>query len=142
NGNGYDTWVVPLTGDRKAVPYIESTFEKSQERISPDSRYVAYTTNETGMYQIVVQTFPDPNGGKWQITADGGIEPKWRRDGKELYYLAPDGKLMVVPVNAGATFSAGKPTALFQTPLTFLRGGPPRDRRYDVAADGRFLIAV
>jgi eukaryotic-like serine/threonine-protein kinase len=89
-----------------------------------------------------VQSFPDPNGGRWQITAQGGIEPKWKHDGRELYYLALDGKLMAVPVTPDRTFQAGSPTVLFQTPLVVNRAQSPRDRRYDVAPDGRFLVAV
>ena len=69
------------------------------------------------MYQIVVQSFPDPNRGRWQITAQGGTEPKWRRDGRELYYLALDGKLMAVPVKADRAFEAGTPSPLFEMPL-------------------------
>ena len=109
--------------------------------MSPDGRFVAYSTNESGLYQIVVQTFPDANGGKWQISADGGVEPKWRRDGRELYYLALDGKLMAVSTG-GAVFAPGRPVALFQTPLTVNRTQPLRDRRYDVGPDGRFLMVV
>jgi len=141
NGNGFESWLLPLFGDRKPVPFLESTFDRIQARISPDSRFVAYTTNESGMFQIVIQTFPDPNGGKWQISADGGVEPKWRRDGRELYYLALDGKLMAVPIS-GPAFNAGKPTVLFQTSLTVNRASPTRDRRYDVAPDGRFLMVI
>jgi Tol biopolymer transport system component len=141
-GNGFDNWLLPLFGDRMPRPYLESTFDRIQSRISPDSRYLAYTTNESGTFQIVVQTFPDPNGGKWQISADGGVQPKWRRDGRELYYLSLDGKIMAVPVSTGATFTAGRPMALFQTSLTVNRRSPTRDRQYDVAPDGRFLISV
>ena len=121
---------------------LESTFDRIQSRVSPDSRYLAYTTNESGTFQIVVQTFPDPNGGKWQISAEGGVQPKWRRDGRELYYLSLDGKIMSVPVSTGAAFTAGRPMTLFQTPLTVNRRSPTRDRQYDVAPDGRFLISV
>ncbi len=141
--SGVDTWVLDLSGaEPKASPFMESPFDKAQARISPDGRWLAYATNDSGTYQIVVQSFPDPNGGKWQITAQGGIEPKWSRNGKELYYLAFDGKLMAVPIKADRTFEAGTPTALFETPLTVNRNQSPRDRRYDVAPDGRFLIAV
>jgi hypothetical protein len=94
------------------------------------------------MYQIVVESFPDPNGGKWQITAQGGVEPKWRHDGRELYYLALDGKLMAVPVKSERTFEAGTGSPLFETPLTVSRPTASRDRRYDVTADGRFLIVT
>ena len=141
NGNGFEPWLLPLFGERKAVPFLQSQFDRIQARISPDSHYVAYTTNESGTFQIVVQTFPDPNGGKWQISAEGGVEPKWRRDGRELYYLALDGKMMAVPITVPA-FSAGKPTALFQTQLTVNKANPTRDRRYDIAPDGRFLMVV
>jgi eukaryotic-like serine/threonine-protein kinase len=142
---GVDTWLLTLTGEPKASPFIDSPFDKAQARISPDGRWIAYTTNDSGVYQIVVQSFPDPNLGRWQITAQGGIEPKWRRDGGELYYLAFDGNLMSVPVKeagAGRTFEAGTPTVLFQTPLPVSRTQAPRDRRYDVAPDGRFLVSV
>jgi eukaryotic-like serine/threonine-protein kinase len=137
----YDTWLLPLSGDRKPTPFLESEFDKVQARVSPDSRFIAYSTNESGTYQVVVQTFPDPNGGKWQVSGQGGVEPKWRRDGRELYYLALDGKLMSVSVG-GPAFTAGRPAVLFQTPLTVNRASPSRDRRYDVAPDGRFLMVV
>jgi eukaryotic-like serine/threonine-protein kinase len=141
NPAGADSWVMENFGEKKSTPFVESQFDKAQARISPDSHLVAYATNDSGTYQIVVQTFPDPNGGKWQITAQGGIEPKWKHDGRELYYLAPDGKLMAVQVKPDHTF--GNPVALFQTPLTVGRNiAFPRDRRYDVAPDGRFLMAV
>ncbi|HET9217179.1 MAG TPA: hypothetical protein VFR18_09390 [Terriglobia bacterium] len=91
----------------------------------------------------MVETFPDPNGGKWPISAAGGIEPKWRIDGKDLYYLALDGKLMAVPINStGSSLKAGRPEPLFQTSIVLNRAQPGRDRRYDVAPDGRFLIVT
>jgi Tol biopolymer transport system component len=137
---GVDTWIMENLGEKKTMPFVESQFDKAQARISPDGHYLAYATNDTGIYQIVVQTFPDPNGAKWQITAQGGIEPKWRHDGRELYYLALDGKMMAVPVKPDHTF--GTPSVLFQTPLAVGRNLTPRSRRYDVAPDGRFLIAA
>jgi eukaryotic-like serine/threonine-protein kinase len=140
-GGGVDLWVLD-TIEKKASPFIETRFDKAQSKISPDGRWIAYTTNDSGMYQIVVQSFPDPNGGKWQITSQGGIEPKWRHDGRELYYLALDGKLMAVSIKGEKTIEAGTPTPLFETPLTVPRGQLPRTHRYDVAPDGRFLIAV
>jgi len=142
---GVDTWLLSLSGVPKASPFIESPFDKAQARISPDGRWLAYTTNDSGMYQIMVQSFPDPNRGRWQITAQGGIEPKWRRDGRELYYLALDGNLMAVPIKEtkpDQPFEAGTPITLFQTSLAVSRTNSPRDRRYDVAPDGRFLIAM
>jgi Tol biopolymer transport system component len=137
----YDTWLLPLFGERRATPLLDSGFDQSHPRVSPDSHFIAYSTNESGTYQIVVQTFPDPNGGKWQISASGGIEPRWRRDGRELYYLGFDGKLMSASIG-GPPFSAGRPVELFQTPLTVNRAQPTRNRRYDVAPDGRFLMVI
>jgi serine/threonine protein kinase/Tol biopolymer transport system component len=142
NGNGFEPWLLPLFGEKKPTPFLQSQYDRIHARISPDSRYVAYTTNESGTQQIVVQTFPDPNGGKWQISGEGGVEPKWRHDGRELYYLALDGKMMAVPITGSPTFTAGKPTALFQTQLTVNKGNPTRDRRYDVTPDGRFLMVI
>jgi eukaryotic-like serine/threonine-protein kinase len=139
SAGGYDTWLLPLTGDRKPKPFLESQFDKFHARVSPNGRYIAFATNETGTYQVVVHTFPDPSGGKWTISAEGGVEPKWSRNGRELYYLAFDGKLMSVAI-AGPNFSAGRPTPLFQTRLSVNPGSPSRDRRYDVAPDGRFLM--
>jgi eukaryotic-like serine/threonine-protein kinase len=141
NTSGYDTWLLPTFGDRKPTPLLETGFDKFQARVSPNSNFVAYSTNESGTYQIVVQTFPDASGGKWQISADGGVEPKWRRDGRELFYLNLDGKLMSVAIG-GPPFIAGRPVELFQTPLTVNRAQPTRDRRYDIAPDGRFLMVI
>jgi serine/threonine protein kinase/Tol biopolymer transport system component len=139
--SGYDTWLMPLTGDRKPRPLLESPFDKFHARVSPDGRYIAFSTNESGAFQIVVQTFPDPSGGKWTISASGGVEPKWHPNGRELFFLALDGKLMSVAIN-GPPFSAGRVMELFQTPLSANRSSPSRDRRYDVAPDGRILIVT
>src|SRR5262249_17221751 len=138
-----DTWLQPLFGDRMPKPFLESPFDKIQARVSPDSQWVAYTTNETGMFQIVVQSFPDATKGRWQISAEGGVDPKWRGDGRELYYLALDGKLMSVALKVDRTIEAARPVPLFQTPLTVNRTRPDRGRRYDVSRDGkRFLIVT
>jgi hypothetical protein len=100
---------------------------------------LAYTTNESGTYQIVVQPFPDAGAGKWQITANGGTEPRWRGDGRELYYLGLDGRIMAVSIKADKTVEAGQPVLLFQTALN--TPANPGLKRYDVTFDGqRFLI--
>jgi Tol biopolymer transport system component len=138
----FDVLAMPLSGDKKPFTYLHSSFNNTQPQFSPDGRWVAYSTNESGSYQIVVRTFPDPNGGRWQVTANGGMEPRWRRDGRELYYVALDGKLMAVPIRPGSAFQADQATPLFQTPLTFPTF-TPFPIRYDVTADGqRFLMSV
>jgi Tol biopolymer transport system component len=135
-----DIWFLSMP-DKKPSRYLHNGFSNGQAQFSPDGRYVAYTTNESGSFQIVVQTFPDPAGGKWIITAQGGSEPIWKRDGRELYYLAADGKIMSVSIKTAPKFEAGPPTALFQTSLTPQPN--PFVRRYAVSADGqRFLFGA
>src|SRR5262249_9775118 len=90
NQTRLDIWLKPDSGNSPAKPYLQSkTFVYGEARVSPNGRWLAYTTNESGKYQIVVQTFPDPNLGKKQVSIEGGLYPTWRRDGRELYYLAP-----------------------------------------------------
>ena len=90
-----DLWVVPLSGDRKPMPVLHSEFNESQGQFSPNGRWIAYVSDESGMPQVYVQSFPTLTG-HWQVSPDGGTQPRWRRDGKELFYLAPDRKLMAV----------------------------------------------
>lgn len=117
-------------------------------QFSPNGRWVAYASNETGRYEIYVRPFPE-GGGTWQMSTAGGIYPRWRRDGAELFYIAPDNTLMAVPVRAGTdgrTFSPGSPVALFKTQLATGAnvgiGGFASAPQYAVAADGRFLMNV
>ena len=110
-------WAVPLFGDRKPSPFVQGSFGATSAQFSPNGHYLAYTSNETGRNEIYIQTFPQ-HTGKWQISTSGGLEPMWRRDGRELFYLSGDGKLMSVDVNPdSATFRTGIPKPLFQTPL-------------------------
>jgi WD40-like Beta Propeller Repeat len=134
-----DLWVLPLTGDRRPMPFLQTQFEERQGQFSPNGRRVAYISDESGRYEVYVQSFP-ALGGKWQISTDGGTEPSWRRDGKELFYLAADGKLMVVEVKANSTF-ASVPRALFVAPSVGLDPGARLLSTYSVTADGqRFLF--
>jgi len=108
-------------------------------QFSPDGKWMAYASNETGRWEIYVTSFPTPRG-KWQVSVGGGEQPRWRGDGKELFYLSPDSKMMAVPVTTGADFDSGTPMALFQaTPRQPI---PIYDLFvYDVSRDGqRFLI--
>ncbi len=102
---------------------------------------MAYASNETGSWEIYVSPFPGANG-KWQVSSGGGQEPRWRQDGKELFYLSPEGKMMAVAVKRGASFEAGSPVALFPThrrqPVSVLDVFS-----YDVSGDGqRFLVVT
>ncbi len=134
-----ELWTVSVAGDRKPTSFLKAGFGVDQGQFSPEGRWVAYASNESGRWEIYVASFPEP-GGNWKVSSAGGSEPRWRRDGRELYYLAPDGKLMAVDVTGGSTFVAGAARPLFQT----------RRREhissadlfsYDVSADGqRFLV--
>jgi serine/threonine protein kinase len=126
--------------DRAVKPFIQAKWVVRGAQFSPDGRWVAYASNESGRMEVYVTTFPGGNG-KWQVSTGGGQEPRWRQDGKELFYLSPDGTVMVATVSTGAGFQAGSPIALFQAH----RRLPISSQdifSYDVTADGqRFLIA-
>jgi hypothetical protein len=133
-----DLWLLPLSGDRKPIPFLQTEFDELEGQFSPTGRWIAYSSNETGKSEVYVRSF-SASGGKWQISTNGGTQPKWRPDGKELFYLASDGKLMAVPVKAEATFEAGVAKALFPTMFGGQVGGG--FERYRVTPDGqRFLI--
>ncbi len=132
-----DISLLPLTGERQPRAYLATQFNEYWAKVSPDGRWLAYRSNESGRDEIYVQSFPEP-GRKVTVSQGGGDFPRWRRDGKELYYIGADDKLMAVPVETGANFSAGAPMALFD-----LGGYSRREGRYmhDVSADGqKFLL--
>jgi serine/threonine protein kinase len=122
-----------------AQPLLQTKWTVRNAQFSPDGRWLAYASNETGNMEVYVSPFLNGNG-KWQVSSGGGHEPRWRRDGKELFYVAADGKMMSAAVTAGVSFEAGSPAALFQTH----RRQPISAQdvfSYDVSADGqRFLI--
>jgi Tol biopolymer transport system component len=123
--------------------YLANGFDHPQASLSPDGKWLAYVSNESSAYEIVVQPFPDPSLGKWPISTNGGVHPRWRHDGRELFYVDSDERLVAVPVAAGRDFVPGKPTPLFTLPI-----GPEINvfgaaYVYDVAPGGqRFLISV
>ena len=123
----------------KSQPFLKGNFAYRSGKFSPDGKWVAYSSNESGRWEVYVTSFPEAKG-KWQVSNGGGLQPRWRGDGKELFYLSLDGKLMAVPVNAGASFDAGAPAVLFQAnakePVA-----TSEQNMYDVSKDGqRFLI--
>ena len=138
---GYDLWVLPLEGERKPVPYLQTQFNEQMGQFSPDGRWVAYTSSESGRGEIYIQPYP-ADGGKWQVSTDGGRQSRWRADGKELYYLTADDRVMAAEIEAGETFQPGVPHMLFRAPSVnpLL---PDNFYHYDVFDDGqRFLIDV
>jgi len=141
-------WVLPLEGDRKPLPLLNTGFNSADGQFSPDGHWVSYESDESGRNEIYVQTFShDPTaastiGGKWLISTSGGSQSRWRGDSSELYYLAPDAKLMAVEVATNPVFRAGVPHALFQIPPPPVMLSPVL-RAWDVTSDGkRFLFSV
>jgi serine/threonine protein kinase len=131
---GWDLWVFSVE-EKKPFLFLSTPATDNMARFSPDRRWLAYQSDESGRTEVYVQSFP-ARGGKWQISTNGGAQPIWSRSGKELFYVAPDGKLLAVGVTAGASgFEAGTPQALFETRMKSALGW-----RYDVSTDGRFLI--
>ena len=128
-----DIWVLPLFGDRKAFPYLQTEFQETQPRLSPDGRWLAYQSNESKRNEIYVISFPQPTE-KWQISTDGGQAPVWSRDGRELYYYAGNGKIMAVDIKPGTRFQFGVPKALFEARTQ------SNNVHIDVSKDGRFLL--
>nr|MDQ5827430.1 hypothetical protein [Chloroflexota bacterium] len=140
----FDIWILELTAEqmplRPPSVFLRTNFDESHAQFSPDGRFVAYVSNESGRAEVYVQNFPGQED-KWQISTDGGDQPQWRRDGKELFYIAADKTLMAVPVSTGDAFERGAPVALFKTrvPLTTIS---TEKNYYLVTADGqRFLVS-
>jgi Tol biopolymer transport system component len=132
---GYDIWILRL-GDHKAEPFLRTPFNEGAPRFSPDGRWLAYVSDESGRYEIYVQPYPGP-GGKWQISTEGGTEPVWNTNGRELFYRSGY-KMMAVDIAAQLSFGAGKPKVLFEGPYQLLGVANPN---YDVSPDGqRFLM--
>jgi Tol biopolymer transport system component len=137
NGKG-DIWVLPLTGERKPFPFIQTAqFDETDAQFSPDGRFVAYDSDESGSRQVFVTPFPGP-GGKQQVSINGGRDPVWRRDGKELFFLS-EGKIMAAQVKeTGSGLDIGNAQLLFDAHTGY---GP--FAHYDVTRDGkRFLVAL
>jgi serine/threonine protein kinase/Tol biopolymer transport system component len=134
---GEDIWSLPMTGDPSAVPLVQSRYNEMNPSLSGDSRWMAYDSDESGRYEVYVQSFPDGKG-RQRVSTNGGWYSLWREDGKELYYIADDGAFMAVPITAtGSDLTIGRPQALFQAPrLLFYHR-----RAYAVLDNGeRFLF--
>ena len=136
---GSDLWALPLTGDRKPQPVLQTPFEEVQGRFSPDVKWIAYVSSESGTPQVYVQSFP-ASGTKYQISSGGGYQPRWRSDGKELFFISAGWEMMAVEVSTSkdGVFQAGVPRKLFQAnPISITA----HRNSWDMTPDGqRFLI--
>jgi Tol biopolymer transport system component len=140
---GGDIWVLPMSDGGKPFAFLQTPANETQAQFSPDGRWIAYQSNESGRAEVYVSRFtgPEPAGGKWQVSTNGGTWPRWHPDGREIFFVTdpPDSQMMAAAVNAqGDTFSVGAVTPLFQA------APPPRqDAFYQVSPDGtQFLFAV
>ena len=132
---GNDIWMLRIS-DRKPQPFLRTTFNEADPRFSPDGHWIAYMSDESGRYEIYVQPYPGP-GGKWQVSTEGGTEPAWNPNGRELFYRSGD-KMMAVDITTQPSFSAGKPRMLFEGPY---QPTPVTTPNFDVSPDGqRFLM--
>ncbi len=134
---GDDIWLVPLQGDRRPQPLLQTPFDEWQPRFSPDGRWLAYTSNESGSPEVYVQSFPGL-GAKWKISTDGGSEPLWAPSGRELFYRNGD-KMMAATLEMRPAFSVSKSRLVFEAPYAHINGDIPN---YDVAPDGQRLLMV
>ena len=132
---GNDIWVLPLFGERKPFAYVATEFQEGQPRLSPDGHWLAYQSNDSKRNEIYMVSFP-LLGGKWQISSNGGSDPVWSRDGRELYYYSPDNKIMAVEIKPGVEFQFGVPKALFGVLIAL------NNISFEVSKDGRFLLPV
>jgi hypothetical protein len=134
-------WALPLVGDRTPTPIHAPAAIAGSAQFAADGRWVAYVSDESGANEVYVRRFPIDDA-HWRISTEGGIEPRWRRDMRELFYLAPSGDLMTVPLKMDSAPHAGSPAVLFRTPFGDLTNITGRNH-YDVTADGeRFLATV
>jgi len=128
---------VPLAGDKKPFPFVNTDATEFTGRFSPDSRWVVYSSDESGKFEVYVQAFP-ATSGKWQVSIGGGAAPTWSKDGREIFYLAPDKKLMAVEVKTvGSSLEQGIPKPLFATDVD----QSVLPNRYTASKDAkRFLV--
>jgi eukaryotic-like serine/threonine-protein kinase len=141
-GSPAGLWLLPLTGERKPKLYLQTHYWIRQARLSPNGRWVAYASDEPGTFQVFIQSFPNPDV-KRQISTAGGMQPRWRADSKELFYVAADGRLMSVSMTTSAGPIADVAKPLFDTPLNGTTYQNAVYHQYDVNADGsRFLLRI
>jgi serine/threonine-protein kinase len=138
-GAGLDIGMMSMEDSREWKPLLQDKYAETQPRISPDGQWLAYMSNESGRFEIYVRPFPDVSSGKWQVSTNGGIEPKWSQDGKRLFYRS-DNSIMGVVVTTQPTFSLDTPEVLFRD----VRNYSSMDvlRSWDISADGKRVLTV
>ncbi|MBM3819499.1 MAG: serine/threonine-protein kinase [Acidimicrobiia bacterium] len=133
-----DLAVVSLDGDRKVQPLLNGEFDETNGEISPDGRWLAYESLESGRQEVYVRPFPAVESGRWQVSSDGGSRPVWGRNGRELFYWVDDGTVMAADLQAGPTFVAGTPRRVISGRYV----APLNGRPFDVTRDGRRFLMI
>jgi Tol biopolymer transport system component len=129
-----DIWALPMQGEQKPLPVLQTQFNESWGTFSPDGRWVAYASDESGASEIYVRPFSP--GGKWLVSKGGSVYPRWRADGKRLFYSTLNSQLMAVEIDTGKGFQAETPRRLFAVP-----GAQPTST-WDIAPDGKRFLFV
>jgi Tol biopolymer transport system component len=143
--SGMDLWLLPISGDKKPFVFLKTPFEERDGQFSPDGKWIAYQSNESGRFEIYARPFSG-QGGKFQISTNGGAQPRWNKNGREIFYISLDSKMMAAPVKLepdGQSLETGTPAALF--PIHIVGGPLPgvAKQQYAVSADGqRFLVIL
>jgi hypothetical protein len=138
----FDLWVLPMTGDRQPVPFLSTPSREGRGQFSPDGRWLAYTSDESGGNEVYVQSFP-AGRAKWRVSSKGGDWVRWRGDGREIFYIAPDRKVMSVTVQAvSGSLEFGTPRALFTIPIALASTGNLAPYTYDVMPEGQRFLAM
>ena len=136
---GRDLRMLVLDGERRITPLIQTPFDERNAEISPDGKWIAFQSNESGTEEVYVRPFPDVESGRWQVSTTGGFHPAWAPNGRELFYVAADGRLMAVDVRSQGGFAAGVPRMLVDGGFYF--NLVAQGRSYDISPDGtRFLL--
>lgn len=140
-GRAADVWTVPVAGEKKPFPILDSSFSELYPQVSPDGKWLAYQSNETGRTEIYIRPFPE-GPGKWQVSTDGGTFPRWRGDSKEIYFVVAPSMMAAEIRVAGSSIQAGVPQTLFGINNPNLGGAHPFYHRFAVSTDGqRFLMS-
>jgi serine/threonine-protein kinase len=138
--NHLDIGILPMEGERAWKPLLQEKYLEAEPEISPDGRYLAYVSTESGRNQIYVRSFPEVDRGKWQVSTSGGSSPRWSTDGRELFYLSADNSVMAIEVITKPSFSLGVPRILFKSIYagqTNVSGNP-----WDISPDGKRLLMM
>jgi serine/threonine-protein kinase len=136
-----DVMIMTLDRDHTIQPLVQTPFAELNGEMSSDGRWLAYQSNDSGQDQIFVRPFPDVTSGLWQVSTGGGVQPLWSRNGQELFYIAPNGALMSVPVGRGNTWTSGAPAKVIEGPY-FVETSTGGVRSYDASADGKRFLTV